>query len=69
MVLLQPKKTKKFIDRKNAVTFHLVHRSQQDPLAADESAPQRVLLPVLQPISKVQNNTNYVYIKIINQSL
>jgi protein LTV1 len=42
--LLQPKK-KKFIDRKNAVTFHLVHRSQQDPLIADEKAPQHVLLP------------------------
>lgn len=42
----QPKKTKKFIDKKNAVTFHLVHRSQQDPLAADERAPQKVLLPV-----------------------
>ncbi|XP_022914671.2 protein LTV1 homolog [Onthophagus taurus] len=35
---------KKFIDRKKAVTFHLVHRSQQDPLAADDSAPQRVLV-------------------------
>lgn len=38
-------KSKKFIDRKNAVTFHLVHRSQQDPLIADEKAPQHVLLP------------------------
>jgi len=44
---LQPKgKTKKFIDKKNAVTFHLVHRSQKDPLVADETAPQRVLVPV-----------------------
>lgn len=43
---LQPKgKTKKFIDKKNAVTFHLVHRSQKDPLVADETAPQRVLVP------------------------
>uniref|UniRef100_A0A8D0F1X5 Protein LTV1 homolog n=1 Tax=Strix occidentalis caurina TaxID=311401 RepID=A0A8D0F1X5_STROC len=25
--------------------FHLVHRSQRDPLAADDTAPQRVLLP------------------------
>ncbi|XP_012214437.1 protein LTV1 homolog [Linepithema humile] len=39
-------KTKKFIDKKNAVTFHLVHRSQKDPLVADETAPQRVLVPV-----------------------
>lgn len=36
-------KSKKFIDRKTAVTFHLVHRSQHDPLVADESAPQHVL--------------------------
>lgn len=27
------------------MTFHLVHRSQRDPLAADDTAPQRVLLP------------------------
>lgn len=27
------------------MSFHLVHRSQRDPLAADETAPQRVLLP------------------------
>lgn len=43
--LFQPK-AKKFIDRKKAVTFNLVHRSQKDPLAADETAPQRVLVPV-----------------------
>lgn len=39
-------KTKKFIDKKNSVTFHLVHRSQRDPLIADETAPQRVLVPI-----------------------
>ncbi len=39
------KKKKQFINKKNAVTFHLVHRSQRDPLQADEDAPQRVLLP------------------------
>uniref|UniRef100_A0A8C5PRZ1 Protein LTV1 homolog n=1 Tax=Leptobrachium leishanense TaxID=445787 RepID=A0A8C5PRZ1_9ANUR len=38
-------KKKPFIEKKKAVTFHLVHRSQRDPLAADETAPQRVLLP------------------------
>ncbi|XP_011148702.1 protein LTV1 homolog [Harpegnathos saltator] len=38
-------KTKRFIDKKNSVTFHLVHRSQKDPLIADETAPQRVLVP------------------------
>jgi protein LTV1 len=40
------KKTRKFIDKKNSVTFRLVHRSQRDPLVADETAPQRVLVPV-----------------------
>jgi len=39
-----------FIDKKHAVSFHLVHRSQQDPLAADDEAPQRVL----QPIGKIK---------------
>ncbi|KAK2141617.1 hypothetical protein LSH36_1068g00008 [Paralvinella palmiformis] len=40
-----PGKKKKFIDKKNAVTFHLVHRSQRDPLQAADDVPQRVLLP------------------------
>ncbi|XP_073698227.1 protein LTV1 homolog isoform X2 [Garra rufa] len=39
------RKKKAFIDKKNAVSFHLVHRSQKDPLAADEKAPQHVLVP------------------------
>lgn len=39
-----PKGKKKFIDKKNAVTFHLVHRSQHDPLTADDKAPQHVLV-------------------------
>ncbi|KAG0273686.1 hypothetical protein BGZ95_010508 [Linnemannia exigua] len=38
---------KQFIDRKNARHFHLVHRSQRDPLSRDESAPQRVLKEVI----------------------
>ncbi|XP_066552885.1 protein LTV1 homolog [Amia ocellicauda] len=42
------KKKKAFIEKKKAVTFHLVHRSQRDPLAADETAPQHVLLPANQ---------------------
>lgn len=39
------RKKKPFIEKKKAVSFHLVHRSQRDPLVADETAPQRVLLP------------------------
>lgn len=43
--IMPHRKKKSFIQKKNAVTFHLVHRSQRDPLAADEKAPQHVLLP------------------------
>ncbi|OWF46212.1 protein LTV1 homolog [Mizuhopecten yessoensis] len=39
-----PGKKKPFIDKKNAVTFHLVHRSQKDPLQASEEASKHVLL-------------------------
>lgn len=45
----QPKTKRKFIDKKNAVTFHLVHRSQKDPLITDETAPQHVLLEAKAP--------------------
>lgn len=51
----QPRKKKPFIDKKNSVTFHLVHRSQKDPLAADDSAPQHVLMEA-QPLNKVGFN-------------
>ena len=33
---------RKFIDRKNATTFSLVHRAQDDPLIHDENAPSMV---------------------------
>ncbi|KAK9506539.1 hypothetical protein O3M35_008459 [Rhynocoris fuscipes] len=36
-------KKKKFIDKKNSITFRLVHRSQRDPLITDETAPKHVL--------------------------
>ncbi|XP_045159962.1 protein LTV1 homolog [Mercenaria mercenaria] len=39
------RKKKQFIDKKNAITFHLVHRSQQDPLVASEDASKHVLVP------------------------
>ncbi|ESP00566.1 hypothetical protein LOTGIDRAFT_157842 [Lottia gigantea] len=41
-----PKKKKKFIDKKNSVTFSLVHRSQRDPLIANDDVGTRVLLPI-----------------------
>ncbi|KAK6180101.1 hypothetical protein SNE40_012311 [Patella caerulea] len=37
---------KKFIDKKNSVTFTLVHRSQRDPLIANDRATSHVLLPI-----------------------
>lgn len=44
----QGKKGRKFIDKKRDVlhTFKVVARSQRDPLAADETAPQGVLQSV-----------------------
>ncbi|KAI1292188.1 Protein LTV1 -like protein [Halotydeus destructor] len=36
----------KKIDKKTAITFKLVHRSQQDPLITDPTAPQHVLVEV-----------------------
>jgi protein LTV1 len=40
-----PKHKDRPFNKKNSVTFKLVHRSQQDPLIADDSAPQFVLQP------------------------
>lgn len=40
------RKKRPFIDKKKAITFRLVNRSQQDPLITDEKAPQHVLVPV-----------------------
>ncbi|CAF4667969.1 unnamed protein product [Rotaria sp. Silwood1] len=37
---------RKFIDKKKAITFQLVHRSQHDPLIADDTVGERVLVPV-----------------------
>jgi len=50
--ILQPKTKKKFIEKKNSVTFHVVHRSQHDPLIVDEKAPQHVLVPQQRSQSK-----------------
>ena len=37
------RKKKPFIDKKNSTTYKLVHRSQHDPLVADQDASQMVL--------------------------
>ena len=41
-----PKKKKKFIDKKKAAHFYVVHRSQQDPLYNDPESSNLVLQPV-----------------------
>ncbi|XP_010887540.1 protein LTV1 homolog isoform X2 [Esox lucius] len=48
------RRKKPFIDKKKAVTFHLVHRSQRDPLTADENAPQHVLVEQKVEVEKRQ---------------
>jgi protein LTV1 len=39
---------KPFIDKKSAQHYHVLHRSQKDPLINDTEAPDRVLQEVLQ---------------------
>lgn len=41
-----PKKTRPRIDKKNAIHFSLAPRRQIDPLVADDTAPQHVLMEV-----------------------
>ena len=43
------KKKHQFIDKKSAHKFSLVHRSQRDPLQADEHAGDHVLMPIDNP--------------------
>jgi protein LTV1 len=38
---------KPFIDKKSAKHYHVLHRSQKDPLINDTEAPDRVLQEVL----------------------
>jgi protein LTV1 len=38
---------RKFIDKKKSITFKVVHRSQHDPLIADDTAGERVLVPLV----------------------
>ena len=37
---------RKFLDKKKAITFQLVHRSQHDPLIVDDTVGERVLVPL-----------------------
>ncbi|CAF1606083.1 unnamed protein product, partial [Adineta ricciae] len=45
---------RKFINKKKAITFQLVHRSQHDPLIADDAAGEHVLVPLNNDQRKVE---------------
>ena len=49
-------KTRPFIDKKNASTFQVVHRSQRDPKIADETASKLILKEVL------KKNVHFYYL-------
>ena len=57
------RRKKKFIDPKNerTATFAVIHRSQKDPLAADDEAPQRLLQVIRESVpdsSEVKDDKN-----------
>lgn len=47
---------KPFLDKKASKHYHVVHRSQKDPLINDSEAPDRVLQEVL-PLNQLKVNT------------
>ena len=57
-------KKKQFINKKNAVSFLLVHRSQRDPLQADEYSSKHVLLP-LDDSNKALDDGNQVTVQSV----
>jgi len=58
----KPKNKKNaFIDKKNSVSFQLIHRSQQDPLAADAEANQMVLQPISQKVKEEEREHGVFY--------
>lgn len=63
MFPFQGKKGRKFIDKKRDVlhTFKVVARSQRDPLAADETAPQGVLQSVDENTHKAEQEKYGIY--------
>ncbi|XP_074595600.1 LTV1 ribosome biogenesis factor [Brevipalpus obovatus] len=56
-----PKKARPRIDKKSAITFKLVNRSQNDPLVADEAAPQHVLMEVKTKDDKMRKEEQRKY--------
>ncbi|XP_006822649.1 protein LTV1 homolog isoform X2 [Saccoglossus kowalevskii] len=56
-----PGKKTKFIDKKKAITFQVVHRSQKDPLQADDESSQHVLRPLEEEKRKEDQRSFGVY--------
>lgn len=59
---------KPFLDKKASKHYHVVHRSQKDPLINDSEAPDRVLQEVLplnqlkvKHVTSKERNTNPIY--------
>jgi len=52
-------KSGKRFDKKSAVTFHLVHRSQNDPLAGDRDASEMVLQPMGPALQSSRKSKRY----------
>jgi hypothetical protein len=52
---------KKFIDKKNARHFHLVHRSQRDPLIVDAEASDRVFKEITK-VNSITTSKNYLLV-------
>ncbi|CAG2172558.1 unnamed protein product [Oppiella nova] len=50
---------RKGFDKKSSVKFKLVHRSQRDPLAADESAPQMVFVDINEDNERKEEQKKY----------
>ena len=64
MFAFQGKKKKPFINKKNAVSFHLVHRSQRDPLQADDESSKHVLMPAGAGHNEKVNLMDFFYLFI-----
>lgn len=52
---------RKFIDKKTATTFQLVHRAQNDPLIHDENAPSMIFAERPSKSSRRPNEDDYAY--------
>uniref|UniRef100_A0A915DB29 Protein LTV1 homolog n=1 Tax=Ditylenchus dipsaci TaxID=166011 RepID=A0A915DB29_9BILA len=59
--MVNKKKNKCFIKKNSGTTFRLVHRSQKDPLIADDSVGERVLMPIASKNIEERNKYGIYY--------